>query len=361
MTVLIGNEPRTQLLTEQLPVFLGDYGQSVTVEEPDTTTAGTGLPFFIRGSTPTAGIGSYQSSDPAWAVSEALPYRAHTKKFNVKFFTDDATCVNRWDKCWAAGEPELTHSAFYVPCHFSGASTGESIQMADIARHVAQAAQAYGVLATIGGLGAIGTAVAEGLAAIHDAVTTIPEMRTFTGTAVIPDPDAAVAATAAPGSALETPSVEVVPALMDVPTVLQRARQRAGLPVQDLAAMFGIGRRQYYNLAGGEQNTDDARTERIAWVTDVINQVSALLDGNSRRVRQLLLARLDGDSIFDAAVANDYDAVVRALERATEAVRSGHPLRHHLPPSARATSSEAAAVRGFVRATRDASSDTDAR
>ena len=63
MTVLIGSEPRTQLLTEQMPVFLSDYGQSVTIEEPDTTTAGIGLPFLIRGSTPTAGIGSYQSAD----------------------------------------------------------------------------------------------------------------------------------------------------------------------------------------------------------------------------------------------------------------------------------------------------------
>ena len=113
--------------------------------------------------------------------------------------------------------------------------------------------------------------------------------------------------------------------------------------------MFGIGRRQYYNLAGGEQNTDDARTERIAWVTDVINQVSALLDGNSRRVRQLLLTRLGGDAIFDAAVAEMITTAWRApwsrqrrpARRA--AIRWGITYRS----SARATSGEAAAVRGF--------------
>ena len=105
-------------------------------------------------------------------MSEALPYRAHTKKFNVKFFAEDATCVNRWDKRWGAGDSELTHSAFYIPCHFTGASTGDTIQMADIARRVAQAALAYGVLATIGG-SARWARRRRGLVAIHDDVTTI--------------------------------------------------------------------------------------------------------------------------------------------------------------------------------------------
>ena len=148
---------------------------------------------------------------------------------------------------------------------------------------------------------------------------------------------------------LATPTTQLV----DVPAALRQARSQAGLPVQDLAAMFGIGRRQFYNLVSGEQHTDDARAPRIARVTDVVERISEWVGGNTRKVRALLLARLDGDSIYDAAVADDEHRIGRAVERAYLLAGEAMSLPRLLPPSHRATSGEAAAMRGYLRATRD--------
>jgi transcriptional regulator with XRE-family HTH domain len=142
---------------------------------------------------------------------------------------------------------------------------------------------------------------------------------------------------------------------LDIPTALQQARAQAGLPVQDLAAMFGVKRRQFYNLMSGEDTPDAARERRIARVTAAISQLSEQANGNSRSVRAVLLARLDGDSLYDAAVADDDDRLDLAVGRAMEAMAAG-VKNNRLPRSGRASSAEAAAVREFLSATRD---DTD--
>jgi len=141
--------------------------------------------------------------------------------------------------------------------------------------------------------------------------------------------------------------------LLDLPDALKLARSQAGLPVQDLAAMFGIGRRQFYNLVSGDQTTDDDRVARIARVAEAIGKVSDWVGPNSRRVRTLLLARIEGDSIFDAAVADDENRLANALERAYSAAAQATALPHRVPPSQRATSAEATAIRDYLRATRD--------
>lgn len=144
-----------------------------------------------------------------------------------------------------------------------------------------------------------------------------------------------------------------MPMVLDVPTALQQARSQAGLPVQDLAAMFGFSRRQFYNLVEGKQNTDEERAPRIARVTDAVERVSDWVGGSSRKARSLLLARLEGDSVYDAAAVDDADRLDRALERAHAAFARIDALPPRLAPSNRATSSDAAAVRNFLRATRD--------
>lgn len=153
--------------------------------------------------------------------------------------------------------------------------------------------------------------------------------------------------------ATTAPPVTTVPVpLLDVPAALREARRRAGLPVQDLAAMFGVKRRHFYNLlAGGGDETD--RMPRIAQVTSAIAQVSNWTGHNSRKVRALLLARLAGDSIYDAAVADDEGRLGAALERAHAAAAERAALPPRLAPSNRATPAEAAAVREFLRSTRD--------
>jgi transcriptional regulator with XRE-family HTH domain len=150
--------------------------------------------------------------------------------------------------------------------------------------------------------------------------------------------------------------LEETPLVVDVPGALQEARTKAGLPVQDLAAMFGIKRRQFYNLASGDDRPEHAREMRIARVTAVIKQLSERLGGNSRSVRGALLARLDGDSVHEAAIANDESRLKAALERALAAADAGTPLPRRSAPSTRATPEEAAAVRDFLRATRDENS-----
>lgn len=143
------------------------------------------------------------------------------------------------------------------------------------------------------------------------------------------------------------------PLVLDVPGALQEARARAGLPVQDLAAMFGIKRRQFYNLSSGEQQPESERLPRIGHVTRAIDEVSSWVEGSTQKVRTLLLARLDGDSVYDAAVADDVDRLDQALERVRAAAAEGRRVPQRLAPSHRATPSEAAAVREFLRSTRD--------
>ena len=140
---------------------------------------------------------------------------------------------------------------------------------------------------------------------------------------------------------------------LDIPAALAAARSQAGLPVQDLAAMIGIKRRQFYNLLSGEDTPDIARELRIGRVTNAVSSLSKMAGGNSRKVCASLLARLDGDSVYDAAVADDEDRLSRALERADAAMAMGTVVQPRLAPSNRATPDEAASVRGFLRSTRD--------
>jgi hypothetical protein len=148
-------------------------------------------------------------------------------------------------------------------------------------------------------------------------------------------------------------STDIGTAIVDVPASLQSTRSQAGLPVQDLAAMFGIKRRQFYNLLSSEQETESERAQRIARVAEAVARVSGWVDGNTRKVRALLLARLDGDSIYDAAVADDEGRLSSAIERAYSAAAAGTRLPRRPAPSNRATAEEASAVREYLRATRD--------
>ena len=119
--------------------------------------------------------------------------------------------------------------------------------------------------------------------------------------------------------------------------------------------MFGIKRRQFYNLLSSEQETDPERAQRIARVAEAVARVSSWVDGHTRKVRVLLLARLDGDSIYDAAVAEDEGRLSSAIERAYTAAAAGTVLPRRTAPSNRATAAEASAVREYLRVSRDQS------
>lgn len=136
---------------------------------------------------------------------------------------------------------------------------------------------------------------------------------------------------------------------------LNETRSHAGLPVQDLARMLGIKRRQFYALISGEDAPDEAQQKRIFRVCTAIGQISALVNGNSRKVRNALLVRLDGASLYNAAVSGDEISLEAALKRALAAIRDGVKIRKQPFPSNRADLSAAGLrdLRIFLAATRD--------
>jgi transcriptional regulator with XRE-family HTH domain len=139
--------------------------------------------------------------------------------------------------------------------------------------------------------------------------------------------------------------------VLDVPTQLQEARLQAGLPVQDVAAMFGVKRRQYYNLMNGDSPSLDTE-RRIGPVSEAIRRIASAA-GNPRTTRSAILARIEGDSVFDAATSGDTERLELATTRAVDVIESGQPLRKRLPPSLRATPEAAAAAREELRSSRD--------
>ena len=142
--------------------------------------------------------------------------------------------------------------------------------------------------------------------------------------------------------------------MTDLPAALRITRQSAGLPVQDLAAMLGIKRRQFYNLASGEE-PDNSCEDRIFRVANAIGKISDLVEGNSRHVRAALLAYIGNDSFYDAAVSGNERRLDNALDQALAAIRCGVKIQRRLAPSnrARPTKAEAVAMREFLRAARD--------
>lgn len=97
--------------------------------------------------------------------------------------------------------------------------------------------------------------------------------------------------------------------------LLAETRERAGLPVGDLARMFGVSRRQFYNWLSGEHAPDREGEERV-------RRTAALLAGADvrsaapRLVRAALLATGAEGSAFDALAAGDLDRGARLLRSA---------------------------------------------
>lgn len=141
----------------------------------------------------------------------------------------------------------------------------------------------------------------------------------------------------------------------EIAFVLPEARRKAGLPVQDLAKMFGVKRRQFYHFLAGEDEPTHAQAAHILRVAAAIDQIGNLVNNNSHKARAAILARIDGDDLYRAAVSAEKDRLNLALEKALAAIHAGAIIQRRLAPSnrARPTKSEAQAMREFLRATRD--------
>jgi hypothetical protein len=110
-------------------------------------------------------------------------------------------------------------------------------------------------------------------------------------------------------SAVTAPQVELV-------QVLKTLRERAGLPVGDLAAMLGVSRRQFYNWVGRENEPDTGQEQRIRGSAALIADLHERL-GGPRRVRAVLLAATAHGSVFDALKAGDLATAEAAIAAAT--------------------------------------------
>lgn len=100
---------------------------------------------------------------------------------------------------------------------------------------------------------------------------------------------------------------------VDVPTLpelLADIREQIDLPVQDLASMCGVRRRQFYNLLDGKTTTTP-REAHVRLFHDVVSDIRHAVDDDRSRLRAALLMPVSDDhrSLYDAAVAGDDDVL----------------------------------------------------
>jgi len=124
-------------------------------------------------------------------------------------------------------------------------------------------------------------------------------------------------------SAVESGTVDQA---LSLAAVCAEMRALIDLPVQDLARMVGIGRRQFYNLMNGEtpamRSSEDER--RLRQVHDQLKSLSSVSHGDSSLRSAVLtpLPDLQGKSFFDAAESGD-----------TQLLETGSKIQEQLPPS----------------------------
>ncbi len=112
------------------------------------------------------------------------------------------------------------------------------------------------------------------------------------------------------------PLVEVAPLLQNAPQpagppgpaqLANRLRDLVDLPVTDLAAMIGIGRRQFYNLL--EQGSTRPETElRLRHLADQVERLAGVVGEDPVAIRSALLTPV-GDparSLFEVAVGDEH-------------------------------------------------------
>lgn len=109
------------------------------------------------------------------------------------------------------------------------------------------------------------------------------------------------------------------------------------LPVQDLARMVGVGRRQFYNLLNGEtpamRSSEDER--RLRLVHDHLKHLSDVgSDASTLRSAVLTpLPAISGKSFFEVAEAGDIEEIELAHHALHVMLQSGARIREQTPTS----------------------------
>lgn len=118
--------------------------------------------------------------------------------------------------------------------------------------------------------------------------------------------------------------------------VARRVRDLAGLPVNDVARMIGIGRRQFYNLL--ERGSSSPETElRLRHLEAQLERLASVVGEDSAAIRSALLTPVGAPprSLFEAALASEdaslsgiFDALMDRIEqRGLRQVRRAVPRR----------------------------------
>lgn len=112
-------------------------------------------------------------------------------------------------------------------------------------------------------------------------------------------------------------------------------RDLVDLPVQDLARMCGLRRRQYYNVMSGEAAS--TRSEQLMRLLHAeLTTLWQELDNDPALVRSAVLTPLDAfdyATFFDVAVEGDTGKLRSAFAKLRDQLEHSVPARNALPPS----------------------------
>jgi hypothetical protein len=128
-------------------------------------------------------------------------------------------------------------------------------------------------------------------------------------------------------------------ATTDETTVAELATEMRGmadLPVQDVARMCGVQRRQFYNLMNGtNQPANAGQEQRFRQVHRILGELFNDLDQRPEAVRAALLTPLgDGlSTLYDVARAGDPGHLGASYKQLREQFAAARPDRSALPPS----------------------------
>jgi transcriptional regulator with XRE-family HTH domain len=128
---------------------------------------------------------------------------------------------------------------------------------------------------------------------------------------------------ASPAAPAPPASVVAPPAVPETARLARRLRDVAGLPVADLAAMVGIGRRQFYNLL--ERGSASLETElRVQHLAAQLERLVHVVGENPDAVRSALLTPVGtpARSFYEVALAGEdsklgesFEALLDRIER----------------------------------------------
>lgn len=100
------------------------------------------------------------------------------------------------------------------------------------------------------------------------------------------------------------------PALPSIAQLLAELRDKVDLPIEDLAAMVGLGRRHFYNLLGGD-SASPSREQQIRVMHELISRLGEAVEGDRTRLRAAILMPVGDqlETLFSVAKEGDTSGI----------------------------------------------------